>query len=114
MPPAARRTADEREPNEGACALCERVVPAHLLTKHHLLPKEQGGTAEHRLPFCRPCHKQIHATFSNKQLAESYHTIELLRAAPELAKFLAWIRKQKPDRNFRTITSDDHPRRRKR
>jgi 5-methylcytosine-specific restriction enzyme A len=96
------------------CALCERAVPASLITLHHLLPKEHGGGADDRLPFCKPCHKQIHAVFSNKQLAEQYHTVELLRQAPELATFLAWIRRQKPDRNFRTMTAADHPKRRKR
>jgi 5-methylcytosine-specific restriction protein A len=99
---------------ETPCALCGRVVPRALITLHHLLPKEEGGEAEHRLPFCKPCHKQVHAMFSNKQLAASYDSIEKLQAAPELATFLAWIRKQRPDRNFRAIASNDHPKRRKR
>jgi 5-methylcytosine-specific restriction protein A len=99
---------------EVPCALCGRVVPHALITLHHLLPKEEGGEAEHRLPFCKPCHKQVHATFSNKQLAARYDSIEKLQAASELSKFLAWIRKQRPDRNFRAITSNDHPKRRKR
>jgi 5-methylcytosine-specific restriction protein A len=89
-------------------------VPRALITLHHLLPKEEGGEAVHRLPFCKPCHKQVHAMFSNKQLATSYESIEKLRTAPELATFLAWIRKQRPSRNFRAITSNHHPKRRKR
>jgi 5-methylcytosine-specific restriction protein A len=97
-----------------ACALCGRIVPRALITRHHLLPKGEGGEAEHRLPFCKPCHQQVHAIFSNKQLAASYDSIERLQTAPELATFLAWIRKQRPDRNFRAITSNDHPNRRKR
>ena len=42
--------------------------------------------------------------------------VEALRAAPMLQPFLKWIRKQKPDRNFRTLTANAHPemRRRKR
>jgi hypothetical protein len=52
--------------------------------------------------------------FSNKQLAANYDSIEKLQVAPELASFLSWIRKQRPDRNFRAITSNDHPNRRKR
>ena len=92
------------------CALCCRIVPAHLITLHHLLPKQKGGKADDRVPLCKPCHKQIHATFANGELAKGYTTIALLRAAPELAAFLTWIRKQKPDRNFRTVTSNAHPR----
>jgi 5-methylcytosine-specific restriction enzyme A len=96
------------------CALCAREVPRSLVTLHHLLPKEHGGQAAHRLPFCKPCHKQVHALFSNRQLATELNTLEALRAAPQLATFLAWIRRQRPDRNFRTITATDHPKRRKR
>lgn len=101
-------------PADSACALCGRFVPRALITLHHLLPKQEGGEAEDRLPFCKPCHKQVHAMFSNKQLAASYDSIEKLQTAPELATFLAWIRKQRPNRNFRAITSNDHPNRRKR
>ena len=104
------------EPVHQRCALCQRQVPAHLITQHHLKPKEKGGTAEHKTPMCRPCHKQLHAMFSNNDLAKLYDTLEALRRAPVLQPFLKWIRKQKPDRNFRTLTSNDHPemRRRKR
>jgi hypothetical protein len=110
-----RRNAERSEDATPAeCAFCGRVVPASMITLHHLLPKGEGGKPEHREPLCKPCHKQIHAVFSNKQLAVEYHSIDSLRAAPELATFLAWIRKQRPDRNFRTTTSSDHPKRRRR
>ena len=106
-----------RKPETQTCTLCERAVPKNLITLHHLKPKQKGGKAEHRTPLCKPCHKQLHATSSNAHLAEVYSSIETLRAASELQPFLNWIRKQKPDRNFRTIMSDSHPnagRRRKR
>jgi 5-methylcytosine-specific restriction protein A len=109
-----RQSTSRPEPSPARCALCERDVPQSLVTLHHLLPKEHGGQAEHRVPFCKPCHKQVHALFSNRQLATTLNTLEALRAAPELATFLAWIRRQKPDRNFRTITATDHLKRRKR
>jgi hypothetical protein len=114
MPRHASTPAGGGPPAAVACALCERTVPATLITLHHLRPKEHGGKADDRLPFCKPCHKQIHALFSNKQLADEYHTIHRLREAPALATFLRWIRRQKPERNFRTITSTNHPKRRKR
>jgi hypothetical protein len=90
----------------GTCQLCERQVPRDLITLHHLKPKEQGGKPEHRTPLCRPCHKQLHAVYSNKTLARSLDRIELLKAAPELQTFLAWIRKQRPDRNFQVAMSN--------
>jgi hypothetical protein len=89
--------------------LCGREVPAELITLHHLTPKQKGGKGEHRTPLCKPCHKQIHATFGNTDLARVFDSITALRQAPQLQPFLRWIRKQKPDRNFRTIMSKDHP-----
>jgi hypothetical protein len=80
------------------CGLCARPFPRGQLTKHHCLPKAKGGTAEHVELICRPCHGMVHATFTNQTLAALYPTIDQLRAAPELAKFLTWVRKQPPTR----------------
>jgi 5-methylcytosine-specific restriction enzyme A len=99
------------EPVDETCGLCGRAVPQRLITHHHLKPKQKGGKAEDRTPLCRPCHKQLHATYSNTDLARVYPTLDSLRQVPELQPFLRWIRKQKADRNFRTITSNDHPHR---
>lgn len=91
------------------CALCERCVPRRLITLHHLKPKSRGGKAEHRVPLCRPCHKQIHATFDNRTLERSLADLSSLRAHPLLETFLRWIVKQAPDRNFKTAVSAAHP-----
>jgi 5-methylcytosine-specific restriction enzyme A len=99
------RTADECD----VCSLCGRIVPSHLITLHHLLPKQKGGKADDRVPLCKPCHKQIHATFGNGELARMYTDLNSLRSAPQLARFLKWIRRQKSDRVFRTVTSNAHP-----
>lgn len=111
----------KRDPTSAAggdtftCGLCGRQVPARLMTLHHLTPKQKGGKAEHRTPLCKPCHKQLHATFSNTELARTYPSLEALREAATLQPFLAWIRRQSPDRNFRTIDSNTRSgRRRKR
>jgi len=98
----------------GRCALCHREVPSPLITLHHLHPKSRGGKADQRTPLCRPCHKQLHATFSNIELEKLYPTLEALRASPKLQPFLKWIRKQKPDRNFPTRQSATHPNRKRR
>ena len=110
VPPHPAQPPDAWQP----CSLCQRLVPPELITLHHLTPREKGGKAEHRVPLCKPCHKQLHAIFSNKQLAQRYDSIESLRAAPELQTYLAWIRKQKAGRNFRTRPSATHPRSRRR
>ena len=87
------------------CELCRRQVPRRLITQHHVKPKSEGGKHAHKTPLCKPCHKQVHATFSNKELARLYADLEALRNAEPLQPFLKWIARQKPDRNFRTITS---------
>ena len=103
-----------RESDTEVCRLCERDVPREMITLHHLTPKERGGTAEQRVPLCKPCHKQLHAMFSNKDLARTYHSLDSLKAAASLQPFLGWIRKQKPERNFRTVIAAGHPHARRR
>ena len=94
---------DANEPVE--CALCRRAVPGRLITLHHLKPKSRGGGAEVRVPTCRTCHKQVHASFTNKELDEGFDSVAALRDSPRLAGFVRWIAKQKPDRTF-TVDRD--------
>ena len=102
------------ERDADVCRLCEREVPRGMITLHHLTPRQKGGKAGDRAPLCKPCHKQLHATFSNTDLAQLYDSVESLRAAAPLQPFLRWIRKQKPGRNFRTVIADAHPHARRR
>jgi hypothetical protein len=94
--------------------LCGRHVPRRLITQHHLTPRERGGKPEHRVPMCRPCHKQVHAVFGNKQLAALYNDLPSLRTAPALQPFIRFIRKQRPDAQVQTRMSHAHPARTKR
>ena len=80
----------------GVCELCERGNVE--ITIHHLTPKEMGGTFMPTSTLCIPCHKQIHALYTNEQLAESLYTIEALREEEKMAAFLKWIRKQPASR----------------
>ena len=94
--------------NDEICSLCGRRVPIAMITQHHLTPKERGGKPEHKVPMCRPCHKQIHALFENRELERKYSDLHSLRRAPELQKFVRWIRKQAPTVN---VTTHDAKRR---
>jgi hypothetical protein len=77
------------------CGLCGREFPGKdWLTKHHCLPKSRGGTSDDVSLVCSQCHGMVHATYTNKTLAVVYASIEELRAAPELAAFIKWVRKQ--------------------
>ena len=91
------------------CVLCQREVPGRLITLHHLKPKSRGGEADVRVPTCKTCHKQIHATFTNKELDEHFTSVGALRQSPRLRPFLKWVGKQAPDRTFSVATSDAKP-----
>lgn len=75
---------------ECVCQLCMRPIPKSQRDAHHLIPKSRGGIDTvilHRL-----CHRQIHATLTETQLARTYSTIEALKNHPEIAKFIEWVR----------------------
>ena len=80
------------------CALCHRETPT--LTQHHLLPISQGrrrGVKIQDLPtveLCAACHKYLHTTFTNSELAGPYNSLEALQGHEGVQKFVAWIRKQ--------------------
>lgn len=93
-PGAARHRAPEGPPR---CPLCERPIPASQLDAHHLIPKSRGGV--HTAALHRICHRQVHALLTEAELARAFHTIEALRAHPELARFIRWVR-GKPDAFF--------------
>jgi 5-methylcytosine-specific restriction enzyme A len=97
-----------REVQTIPCGLCGRPFLRGGLTKHHCLPKEKGGTQEDVELVCSQCHSMIHATFTNRTLAQGYATLAELRRAPELEKYVRWVRKQPPTRRTRNA-----PRRKK-
>lgn len=82
------------------CELCEREVTR--LTAHHLIPKQavkrKQADAGSTVDICSACHRQIHCLFDNKHLAKELNSTEALKHEPQMAKFLAWLRKQKPDK----------------
>ncbi|MEH7444450.1 HNH endonuclease [Bacillus sp. JJ1122] len=88
----------------GKCELCCRDDVE--VTIHHLTPKELGGTFMPTAKLCIPCHKQIHALFTNEELAASLNTIELLRMHPDIHKFLKWIKKQPSTRLPKILKSN--------
>jgi len=83
---AAARAAREAPPP--ACALCERPLGT-TVEWHHLVPKSEGGRVT--APVHPICHRTIHATLPNALLARDYADPAVLRAHPEIARFLRWI-----------------------
>lgn len=86
-----------------ACALCGRTGVE--TTVHHLTPKEMGGSLLPTAELCKPCHKQIHALYTNEELAVRLSTLEELKADEQIRRYLRWIRKQAPGALPRTRKS---------
>jgi hypothetical protein len=87
------------------CSLCEREV--EIITEHHLIPKTRHKNKKNKKMFtreevktskvllCKPCHNNIHAHLTEKELERNYNTLEKLKLHPDIAKFTNWI-KNKP------------------
>ena len=93
---AAEATARAQRSSETRCGLCERAV--QHTSRHHLVPREEGGRYGDTVDLCQPCHSSVHRFLSNRALARHYHTVEALRAAGELQGYLSWIRKTKVEK----------------
>jgi len=81
---------------ETQCELCGRAV--QHTSRHHLVPREEGGRYGPTVALCQPCHSTVHLLLTNRELAHRYHTVESLRTAPELQKYLHWVRRSRVER----------------
>ena len=79
------------------CVLCDRQIPRGLRDAHHLIPKSRGGSTT--VFMHRACHKQIHALFTETELARHYPSVQALRAHPEVDRFINWIKQKSNDLN---------------
>lgn len=84
------------------CEFCEKE---RELTFHHLIPvclhtKKyfQKHFDKHYLKtngvwVCDQCHSHIHRSYSEKELAKNYNTLDLLIKSEKIQKYIQWIRK---------------------
>lgn len=77
-----------------SCWLCGRPL-GQRVEWHHPLPKSRGGRVVQ--PLHPICHRTIHATLTNAELARAFTDTGALRAQPAMARFLAWIADKPPD-----------------
>jgi len=93
------------------CELCRREeVPK--VTEHHLIPREEGGKDGDVVWLCESCHKQIHALYSNKELAIRLNTLDSLANDDNILKYLKYIRKQPPSKKVKVLKSKNIRKRR--
>ncbi len=88
------------------CELCGRVTKRGT-TEHHLIPRSCHANKwfkknfareqmNQKINVCRDCHRAIHDLIPcEKDLGRHYNTLEKLHAHEEIAKYIAWKRKQK-------------------
>ncbi len=85
------------------CPLCEREIPDSQRDAHHLVPKSKGGRQTEYLH--RICHRQIHALFTETELARQFNSVEALLADSDIALFVAWVKTKPADFMERTRKS---------
>jgi len=71
------------------------MVPGPSVDEHHLIPRTYKGIET--VTLHRVCHGKIHAVLSEKELRDTYHTVAALRAHPEIATFIRWVRRKHPE-----------------
>ena len=79
---------------EVVCPICDRPIPESQKDAHHLVPKSKGGKTTEYLH--RICHRQIHALFTETELAVQFNTAATLQEHPEMQRFIRWV-KSKPN-----------------
>lgn len=82
----------------GSSCLCP-ALPATPARELHQRYKGRKGMSAQQLAagvwICRPCHSAVHRAEDNRALAESYNTLEALKAHPQVARFAEWARGQR-------------------
>jgi 5-methylcytosine-specific restriction endonuclease McrA len=101
MPPAAP---GNPSPDLGPCPLCGRpLIAGPSVDAHHLVPRSEGG--RETVTMHRVCHSKIHSLFTEQELRDGYDTLDKLRAHPEIAKFIRFVRKKHPEYRGRNAPS---------
>ena len=78
-----------------ACPLCGRALPdGPTVDRHHPRPRALGGTVT--VPMHRICHRKLHATFTERELAAFADDWQALRAHAEIAAFVRWVARRPP------------------
>jgi hypothetical protein len=76
------------------CGLCGRELGTVLVEDHHLIPKTFKGSETK--PVHKICHRFLHATISEREMANYYHTFERILERDEIQAFVKWVQKKDP------------------
>jgi len=82
--------------NLGRCPVCGRaMLEGPSVDRHHWVPKSEGGRETDFIHVV--CHRMIHRVFDERALATAYADPEAVRAYPEIARFVTWVRRKPAD-----------------
>ncbi|MFP4271348.1 MAG: HNH endonuclease [Alphaproteobacteria bacterium] len=76
------------------------MVDGPSVDRHHLVPKTEGG--RDTVVMHRICHRKIHSVLSERELATGYADLAALKAHPEIARFVRWVRRKPAEFHKRT------------
>ena len=84
-PPPSGATAQD-----AGCPLCGRPLPdGPSVDLHHPRPRALGGRDTVRMH--RICHRKLHASFTERELAQFGQDWARLQAHPEIRTFVSWV-----------------------
>lgn len=92
------------------CCICHRPLGGVRIEEHHLLPKTFKG--RDTVPVHKVCHQKIHATFSERELLNYYHTADRIREHEEMQKFIKWVKNKPLDYYDKNDDTKDRKRKR--
>lgn len=69
--------------------MCGRLLGSVNIQDHHLVPKTFKGKVT--VPMHKICHQKLHATFSERELLNYYHTFDRILEHDEIQKFVKWV-----------------------
>jgi hypothetical protein len=77
------------------CPLCARPLGELHVSEHHLVPRRYKGKETRRLHAI--CHRKIHATFTDKELRDRFHSFERLLEDADIRAFVDWVSNKPPE-----------------
>jgi len=99
------------------CPICDRIKGGEM-QDHHLKPKtfksrtKEVHNKDNLVHIHKICHQKLHATFSEKEMFDHYHTVDNIMASEEMQKFAKWVSKKAPD--YYDKNNETHSRKQKR